>query len=82
MMKSASLFLVALGILPGPAGVFAEASSAPAASQIKRGGTNFVARGGRGRMIRLTGNEWGQPDPAPDPAALVERRFPIRRVFR
>ena len=44
----------------------------------------------RGRSVDSTVSDWelvsilfgAQPDTAPDPAALVERRFPIRRVFR
>src|SRR5665213_2692076 len=56
-MKHSKVCLIALAIILGRASVFAEDASA-STIQFKWAGTNFVARGGWGRMIRLTNNDW------------------------
>jgi len=57
-MKNAILFFLALVIFTGPVGVVAENAPVDSAVHFKWGGTNFVARGGWGRMIRLADASW------------------------
>jgi hypothetical protein len=57
-MKRATLFLIGLAIFLGPAALFAENISTNSFIHFKWGETNFVARGGWGRMIHLAHSQW------------------------